>query len=596
MTCDELRNKEIGCDRLKKLRNIIVPVLGGIFVVLFIVGSAINNKSLILISLLVGIPVTAMAFIIFKKLYEKKTDDLYSSIESSIMDAIGITKWEYTDQEDDRVFVKSSRSVTGYNDMKYFRENPACLSKAIALMRRKRVYQAKLSTFLDDNDFKSLEAYPSFASRISANIANADAYHVLVRYTSPAGRKESLSTLHISESRLLTLDKDKSLIMSKADYSKYRKELEANDLVAKQKLYYKKINAVIDLANENKERLVTERDEEELDNIINKLLDIAESSIRKIKKSDSEDWDLLGKIIFNTDKDVKKIIDKNNLLLKYYNSDAFAKLKETCNNLMESQREFNEYIDEKVKSITDLFGTQVARNETTHEDEYNYIHPYQKSITPFTAEVSAAVFASAENSPLEYVVKHFYPSRESYPEQIRKLQVLVEELETLNEAKHIIDQHKAEIQQYIADVPEHVMKYDEDGFYSRLGFATINEKTLTVEYKFAYTSNSGRAQRSFTVPMTEETIVRLIEMLESKLTMTAFSKEQRSLMTSKLRQQIKERDDYTCKYCGNSTHKEPNLLLEIDHIIPVAKGGYTREDNLQTLCWKCNRSKSDKLI
>ena len=140
------------------------------------------------------------------------------------------------------------------------------------------------------------------------------------------------------------------------------------------------------------------------------------------------------------------------------------------------------------------------------------------------------------------------------------------------------------------------MELDEDGFYSRLGFATINEKTLTVEYKFSYTSNGGKAQRSFTVPMTEDTIVKLIEKLESKLTMSAFTKEQRSLMTSKLRQQIKERDDFTCKICGNSTHQEPNLLLEIDHIIPVSKGGCTEEDNLQTLCWKCNRNKGSKII
>ncbi|MFR0577644.1 HNH endonuclease [Bifidobacterium thermophilum] len=42
---------------------------------------------------------------------------------------------------------------------------------------------------------------------------------------------------------------------------------------------------------------------------------------------------------------------------------------------------------------------------------------------------------------------------------------------------------------------------------------------------------------------------------------------------------------------------EPNLLLlEIDHIIPVARGGETVEDNLQTLCWKYNRAKSDKII
>ena len=67
-------------------------------------------------------------------------------------------------------------------------------------------------------------------------------------------------------------------------------------------------------------------------------------------------------------------------------------------------------------------------------------------------------------------------------------------------------------------------------------------------------------------------------------------------MTSKLRQQIKERDKFTCKYCGNSTSAEPNLLLEIAHIVPVSKGGCTVEDNLQTLCWKCNRQKSNKII
>ena len=140
------------------------------------------------------------------------------------------------------------------------------------------------------------------------------------------------------------------------------------------------------------------------------------------------------------------------------------------------------------------------------------------------------------------------------------------------------------------------MENDEDGFYTRLGFANISESILTVEYKFSYTSEGGMAQRSFTVPMTEETIISLINLLESKLTMAAFAKEQRSLMTSKLRQSIKERDNYTCKICGNSIFNEPNLLLEIDHIIPISKGGFTVADNLQTLCWKCNREKSNKLI
>ena len=87
---------------------------------------------------------------------------------------------------------------------------------------------------------------------------------------------------------------------------------------------------------------------------------------------------------------------------------------------MSTQREFNEYIVEKVESISRLLGTRVTRNETINEDEYQYIRPYKKTITPFTAEVSAAVFASSENSPLEYVIKSFYPNKNLYPEQIQK--------------------------------------------------------------------------------------------------------------------------------------------------------------------------------
>ena len=55
-----------------------------------------------------------------------------------------------------------------------------------------------------------------------------------------------------------------------------------------------------------------------------------------------------------------------------------------------------------------------------------------------------------------------------------------------------------------------------------------------------------------------------------------------------------------CGICGKPvdfTKKYPHPMSPcIDHIIPVAKGGCTTEDNLQTLCWKCNRAKSDKIV
>lgn len=384
--------------------------------------------------------------------------------------------------------------------------------------------------------------------------------------------------------------------MSKGEYNKYIKEQQKEALNQKHHEYYERVNKIIDYANENKDSLVIKGSQEKLDELVSNLFDRTVNSIKKIKTIDSEEWDIIGDFISRINGEIEKIVSENNRIIEYYESPDFSKIKDTCEALMSSQREFNEYITEKVQLISKLFSTRVVRNETVNDDEYNYIRPYKKTITPFTAEVSAAVFASAENSPLDYVVKYFYPNKKSYPEQIQKLYQLVEELETLRDAKQIIENYKLDYQQYLSDVPDYVMENDEAGFYSRLGFAYIDENIFSVEYKFSYTSSGGFAKRFFTVPMTEETIGELIKLLESKLTASAFVKEQRTLMTKKLREYIKTRDNFTCCNCGNSIHNEPNLLLEIDHIIPVSKGGCTEENNLQTLCWKCNRSKSNKII
>ncbi len=71
------------------------------------------------------------------------------------------------------------------------------------------------------------------------------------------------------------------------------------------------------------------------------------------------------------------------------------------------------------------------------------------------------------------------------------------------------------------------------------------------------------------------------------------AKNQRKLMTKELRQQIMERDNYTCQICGR--YMPDKFGLHIDHIIPVSKGGKTIPSNLQVLCSKCNGQKSNRL-
>ena len=592
MGYDEISVIDKKCKNLKITRVLSIPislVVG--FIIAVVVGAAIKDVTLTGVFFVLFIPAfPVITYLIIDALYQSK----YKQFCNCAFRLIGISGWQFPQKCDAYTELKSKQAVDNLDAIKFFKAEDGRLAAASRTMQQKKSYKNALQKFLDDEGYKKLAMYKRFEKDIYKNSIYANKYYIVAHYSSPTGKSQTTKTIELSDIAIRELETDKSLLMSKSEYNKYLKEQAKEELAEKQHAYYEDVNAIIDLVNENKDSLVIKSDEDELDKLIASLFDRTVNSIKKIKSIDSEEWDIIDKFITQIEDGVNDIIDKNNDILDYYNSDDFHKIKTTCDALMSTQREFNEYIEEKVDSISKLFGTNVVRNETSIDDEYNYIHPYKKSITPFTAEVSSAVFASAENNPLDYVVKIFYSNKDKYPEQIQKLHLLIEELETLKEAKTIIDNYKVDVQQYLSDVPDFIMEFDEDGFYSRLGFATINEKTLTVEYKFSYTSNGGKAQRSFTVPMTEETIVKLIEKLESKLTMSAFSKEQRSLMTSKLRQHIKERDDFTCKNCGNSTHQEPNLLLEIDHIIPVSKGGCTEENNLQTLCWKCNRSKGAK--
>lgn len=57
-------------------------------------------------------------------------------------------------------------------------------------------------------------------------------------------------------------------------------------------------------------------------------------------------------------------------------------------------------------------------------------------------------------------------------------------------------------------------------------------------------------------------------------------------LTHKLRPLILDRDNYTCQACGRRDGP-----LEIDHIVPIARGGTNDTRNLRVLCLPCNRRK-----
>jgi hypothetical protein len=62
----------------------------------------------------------------------------------------------------------------------------------------------------------------------------------------------------------------------------------------------------------------------------------------------------------------------------------------------------------------------------------------------------------------------------------------------------------------------------------------------------------------------------------------------RTSLSKKLRFEVFKRDSFCCQYCGASA---PQVILVVDHINPVAKGGKNNILNLITSCEACNAGK-----
>jgi hypothetical protein len=60
-------------------------------------------------------------------------------------------------------------------------------------------------------------------------------------------------------------------------------------------------------------------------------------------------------------------------------------------------------------------------------------------------------------------------------------------------------------------------------------------------------------------------------------------------VSKRLRFEILRRDNHACRYCGGSA---PDVVLTVDHVLPVALGGNDEPANLVAACKDCNAGKS----
>lgn len=281
----------------------------------------------------------------------------------------------------------------------------------------------------------------------------------------------------------------------------------------------------------------------------------------------------------------------------YYNSEKFLKIKDSIKDNTRKCNELNEHIEELKNAYIDIKHIDYGSAEYVDNSVWNYKRPqlkkYRESNNVYNC--SRTVCSNAKSQPFKYICKYFNIKADE--ETLEKFEKVLNDFSAAEQGKNLLKNERDEIVDGVSEnIPLLIRIFNEKRLIKKLGFNNIDFSQLYFpRYTFRYISSGGNSSMECNVVFNIENLDRFINYLSSIIKFKKSIAGQRALMTSTLREKIKRRDNYTCQQCGLSINDEPNLLLEIDHIVPLSKGGLTTESNLQTLCWRCNRKKGSKL-
>lgn len=294
----------------------------------------------------------------------------------------------------------------------------------------------------------------------------------------------------------------------------------------------------------------------------------------------------------------RKIIEYR--IERYFRGKEFSLLKEAVINNIAKSNELNNHIEElKCRLINKYSPTDYGESQYSDNSVYAYKRPHLSYVGNNTNNeyfCSLSVCKNAQNQPFKYICKYF--NIDVNEETLNDMESLCNDFSAAKEGINILLKERKDLETSYGDqIPSIIRKYGMERFYKELGFLPINSSDEHYpKYSFKYISPAGNSSLICDIVLNLDNLERFSLYILDQIRLMNSIKYQRLLMTRQLRNEIMNRDNYTCQKCGLSISEEPNLLLEIDHIIPISKGGKTICENLQTLCWRCNRQKSNKLL
>jgi len=284
---------------------------------------------------------------------------------------------------------------------------------------------------------------------------------------------------------------------------------------------------------------------------------------------------------------------------RYFGSEAFLRHKEELTSVVAEHNEIVSYTSEIRRRGFSHIGASSSGSQAhlaAFENTSHHAYRRDRNMADYAGtnvhNCSLQVVRNAAADPLTYLTKYFRISADE--SVLADVEELGENISRLEDAVGNLRQRETGILGSF-DPPAFILKHYRDEFMRHVGVEFSPVSVPYPEYLFEYVSAGGNSAQRTAIKLDTPKIDALIERLSEKIRFGTSAAGQRALMTAKLRGFIKQRDNYTCRYCSASVVREPNLLLEVDHIIPISKGGLSILENLQTLCWRCNRTKSNKV-
>jgi hypothetical protein len=285
---------------------------------------------------------------------------------------------------------------------------------------------------------------------------------------------------------------------------------------------------------------------------------------------------------------------------RYFNGEVFLAQKSELAAFVDEHNELAEYIAEiRERDSFQLAVAETGRHAHLATFQNTSAHKHRRDRNqasfddPNVHNCSLQVVRSASGDPLKYLMKYFNIA--ATEGRLTEVETLGEDIARLEDAVANLRQRETAI---VASFhpPAFILKHYEQEFRGHVGYEVERITIPYPVYVFEYVSAGGNSSQRTSIKLNNETIDELVDVLAGKIRFDKSAAGQRALMTARLRQFIKARDGHACRYCSVSIVDEPHLLLEVDHIVPVSKGGLSTHENLQTLCWRCNRTKSNKIV